>query len=90
MALLVNEFQCDQNIPNKKGELPLHIACSKGSPEMAKLVSNCNVNCQTSCEERTPLHKACESEALDVVKYLIQEKDCDVALGSYKDEVPLQ
>ena len=89
VALLVNEFQCNQNVPNEEGELPLHIACSKGSPEMAKLVSNCNVNCQTIYEKKTPLHKACENEALEVVKYLIQGKDCDVALANDEGEVPL-
>ena len=89
VALLIKEFQCDQNIQNPEGELPLHVACSKGLLEMVELVSNCDVNCQTKYEKKTPLHIACENEALEVVKYMIQEKDCDVALANNKDEVPL-
>ena len=89
VKVLVNEFQCDQNIQNPEGELPLHIACSKGSLEVVELVSNCDVNCQTKYERKTPLYIACENEALEVVRYLIQEKRCDVALANDIDEVPL-
>ena len=89
VELLVNEFQCDQNIQNPEGELPLHIACSKGSLEVIELVSNCSGNCQTKYEKNTPLHIACENEALEVVKYLIKMKDCDVTLANDIDEVPL-
>ena len=87
--VLVEEFQCDQNIQNHKGELPLHIACSGGSLKMVELVSNCTVNCQTKYERKTPLHIACENEALEVVRYLIQGKDCDVTLVNDEGEVPL-
>ena len=89
VKVLVEEFQCDQNIQNHKGELPLHIACSGGSLKMVELVSNCIVNCQTKYERKTPLHIACENEALEVVRYLIQGKDCDVTLVNDEGEMPL-
>jgi len=72
LKFLTQKKHCKQDIQNKKGELPLHIACRKGSIDVVKLVSDCNVNAQT-INGNTPLHVACMHECVDVV---IQRPDC--------------
>ena len=89
VRFLVKELHCDQGVLNQKGELPLHLACRQRSLEIVKLVSNCDVNCQTKYREETPLHIACREEALDVVRYLTQMRHCDITLANGTNEVPL-
>ena len=92
---LVEEKQCDVNIPNSKGELPLHILCAKGtSVNIVKLVSDCDVNAQTYDCKDTPLHLACANvhhypERESVVTHLIEEKHCDLNITNSKGELSL-
>ena len=90
----------DQKIQNEKGELPLHRACHRGSLQIVRLVSNCNVDTISHLGE-TPLSIACTSGKLDIVKFLIKEKCCnplkctsfvnpcpaDIAFSEYKQEI---
>jgi len=89
VTFLVEKFQCDQGVQNQEGELPLHLACGQRSLEIVKLVSHCDVNCQTKHKQETPLHIACREGALDIVRYLTQTSCCDKTLKDYKEEVPL-
>ena len=90
---LTEECHCDPQVQNCQGVLPLHIACSNGPLEMVKLVSHCNTNTRitstctlmrdrnepkvTVVKGDTPLHIACRYEADVIVRYLIEECDCD-------------
>jgi len=79
VKFLTEQCQSDQTIQNKKGELPLHIACDQfeSSLEVVKLVSNCNVNTQT-IYAGTPLHLACRSyEKVETVDFLVHSKGAD-------------
>ena len=77
---LVEEFHCDPTVQNSIGNTPLHFACKKrGNVEVVRYLivdCHCDPRCH-GCEGRTPLHIACESERLDIVKFLVEEHNCD-------------
>ena len=77
---LVSNFKCDLIIQNKKGELPLHLAC-KSSLEMVKMVSDSNLNFDLQTKEgNTPLHIACTGGKPDIVKYLVTICKCNSSM----------
>ena len=87
-------FETGQSVQNKDGELPLHIACRQmRSLDTVKMVSKCDVNVQTSEGKNTPLHEACLAwrgyHSGDVIRYLVEEKQCDVNIPNSKGELPL-
>lgn len=84
---LVMTKNCNLEVKNNKGELPLHLAC-KWSVEHVKLVSNCNINSQT-LDGNTALHIACQENKLAIIKYLTETKQCDVNIQNKKGELPL-
>ena len=91
---LCKEKHCDTNIPNAAGELPLHIACDRSQSDrqtldIVKLVSDCNVNTQRRRDQSTPLHIACHHMRIDVAKYLVYDKHCDVHVKDHNGEQPL-
>ena len=93
---LCEEKHCDIKIPNTAGELPLHIACAHGQSryvgkalDIVKLVSDCNVNTQTQEDKDTPLHVACRCSSLETVRYLCEEKHCDIKIPNTAGELPL-
>ena len=92
VKLLIKDRNCTVNdVVNDKGELPLHLACSRCfSVEAIELVSiGCDVNRQDNVGN-TPLHLACRSSSADVVKLLIKDRNCTVNdVVSDKGELPL-
>ena len=82
---LTEEKQCNPNIPNDNGELPLHIACREQANEIAIMVSDCDVNFQTSLGY-TPLHEACggsmafsfPTKSMEIIRHLVSHKKCKV------------
>jgi ankyrin repeat protein len=73
---LLTSCQCDPNIFNDEGELPLHIAAAK-SQELVKLLANQdNVNQICIKSENTPLHIASGCYSPEIVKVLL-EFNCD-------------
>ena len=59
---------------------PLHVACMKGSLEIAKMLVNAGADIDR-CEpysNKTPLHFACEEAHQQMVDYLIRENGCKV------------
>lgn len=92
VRFLTEDRQCNQSVKNQRGELPIHIACCReqGSPlEMIQLVSTkSNVNAQTVLGD-TPLHFACHSGALEVVKFLTEQCQSDQTIQNKKGELPL-
>ena len=87
---LVEEFptQIDPSIQNHNGNLALHIACEKRSLNLAKLVSSCDPNVKNSAGN-TPLHVACKQKAVQCVKYLVEERGCNILVQNVKGELPL-
>ena len=89
-----------QIIPNNRGQLPLHIACEYSYCKVVRLVSShpeLDVNTKDifGC---TPLHtlidyfhinKAYYVEVIACMKYLIEEKKCNVNIQNNKGELPL-
>ena len=59
------------------------------SLEAVKLVSNCDVNAKTSHTGNTPLHIACQHNNAKMVKYLVEERQCDTTVRNNYGELPL-
>jgi ankyrin repeat protein len=61
MRLLL-EHKADANARNKKGEMPLHLACERGHPSLVCLLlkHNAEVNARKQ-RGQTPLHRAAEN-----------------------------
>ena len=80
---LVKDRKCDVNVANNRGELPLHLACQhQYGIEIVRLVSvGCDVNRQDEAGS-TPLHIACQNHSIDIVQYLVREKECDVNVAN--------
>ena len=80
---LVKDRKCDVNVANNRGELPLHLACQhQYGIEIVRLVSvGCDVNRQDEAGS-TPLHIACQNHSIDMVQYLVMEKECDVNVAN--------
>ena len=81
---LVSKFECDLNMPNNEGCIPLHYAISFNLTLKAiKAVSNgCTMKCKQNNVKKTPLHIACENmQYLNNVKRkilvdLVWDKEC--------------
>ena len=70
---------------------PLHVACMKGSIEIAKMLVNAgaDVNRCEPYSSKTPLHFACEEAHQQMVDYLIREAGYKVGEFSYCSSVLL-
>ena len=91
---LTSNFECDVNLCNSDGYLPLHHAIGSyhgmsGAStfvEMVKVVSQkCTQLHKQNCDGMTPLHIACRNEWMDVVRYLVFDKKCSPNLCDSHD-----
>ena len=88
---LINECNCDITITDKDGVPFLHYVASKGLLDVLKCMVM-NINGHIMDEQyrdtngQTVLH--CAVKHMDVVKYLINECNCDIMVTD-KDEVPV-
>ena len=76
---LVNKYQCDPHLENKRKDTPLHCACKRGSIDIVRFLI-VDHHCDPMCcgwWSRTPLYYACKSGKLDIVKFLVEECHCD-------------
>ena len=87
---LINEAprKADQSIQNHHGDLALHIACKNCSLPLTKLLNSCDPNVKNAAGN-TPLHVACKKEAVQCVKYLVEERRCDASVQNVKGKLPL-
>ena len=85
---LIQHNYCDPNIKAQSGESPLFIACKRKQISIVQCLHNstCNFN-QTDANRNTPLHIACSSNALDIVKLLVCH--CSVDAANSDGDTPL-
>ena len=85
---LINECNCDIMTPDKDGNTILHYAASKGSLDFLKSINTHHYNIMSANNKgRTVLHYAVKH--IDVVKYLINECNCDVMVTDKDGWTPL-
>ena len=100
---LVVQMQCDINIFDKSRNTPLHYACgafnerrdlvfkNTGNIEIVKLLSNhsqCKVLEAENDHMERPLHIACQSTSLAIVRYLVHKK-CQINIKGKYGNTPL-
>jgi ankyrin repeat protein len=78
---------CDQTIVNQNGELAVHIA-SGISLKDTQLLTKCDIN-SLNADGETPLHIACKSEKVDILKYLVDDAKCDINIPNAEGDHPL-
>ena len=87
--ILLATKKCNLNHPDGKGNIPLHYACSSGSPDATKALLSCNLNAQNERGD-TPLHVAFQGSGQeDICRLLIEQKDCDINCRNRQDNSPL-
>ena len=81
---LTLNFNCNLNLVNKDGCLPLHYAAT--SLEAVKIVSDgCTTMHIVNNSGMTPLHIVCKEMQLDVARLLVFERKCLLNLGDEID-----
>ena len=89
---LVEKMECDINIKAWTGELPIHIACRSQCLELVKLVSKIpdpNSKLGEFGQCNSPLHIACSSGNVDIVRFLVSELNCDPKTLNIHGQLPL-
>ena len=92
LKYLINECNCDIMIPDKYGVPLLHYVASEGILDVLKCMVM-NINGHIMDEEyrdtygKTVLH--CAVRHIDVVKYLINECNCDIMVTDKYGQTPL-
>ena len=89
---LINECNCDIMTPDKYGDTILHYVASKGLFDVLKFMfMNINGHIMDiqyqDTNGRTVLHRAVKH--IDVVKYLINECNCDIMVADKDGQTPL-
>ena len=95
VSYLIKSLKCKTDVVNESGVAPLHFACNRGFKNMVRFVSNCDPLAQVSnttilndvkfIEGDTPLHVACRSANVTIVKYLFKNGHTK-ALGISNEE----
>ena len=91
VKFLTKERKCNQQVKNRAGKLPLHVACECCCQlEIVELVSNCDINAQTTLGD-TSLNIACKcgETMFKVIEFLIQQPECDQTIPNNDRELPL-
>ncbi|MES1912400.1 MAG: hypothetical protein MHM6MM_004683 [Cercozoa sp. M6MM] len=70
-----------------KGNTALHAACKQGLLEEAKLLVQYGAKCCRNKVGETPLHKAAEGGNLDLVDFLLQQKETFLPLVSKQSDL---
>ena len=93
---LMSNFQCDVNLCNNDGYLPLHYAAdlyrgtlSTDHDMLIKVIEAASKKCSQLHKQNrngmTPLHLACKNEHMDVVRYLVFDRKCSPNLCDTSD-----
>ena len=88
---LITEHDCDPELPDNDGNMPINIACLCGQLNVVKyLITEMKCNPKSpGYKGRTPLHYACDSGHMDIIKSLITEHGCDPAIPDKDGDMPI-
>ncbi len=89
---LIQNYYADSKAKNRKGQTPLHLACTnENNLKMVQfLIEEKNADPAVTCQEgKTPLHYAARSRDLRLIKYLIEEQNQDTEATDNKGRTPL-
>ena len=98
---LACEKQCELDVQNNKGELPLncfvtpvpysYVAVKFDATPTVKKILGCNdFNVDNKDKQQeTLLHCACSIRAIELVRYLVVEKKCGVSQANEKGDLPV-
>ena len=102
VVFLVSEQHCDINVQNRGGNTPLHIACYFQALSVIKclLEQRCKINLLNrggTTPQTIPLndngdmllHVACQWSDVDIVRYLIDDEQCDINVQNMNGDLPL-
>lgn len=87
--LFFEDGRLNPNEQGKYGTTPLHVACAKRLNIVQLMLQNETVNPHLKNNEgMTPLHYACTKNAVDIVEYMLKNRD-DLIIpdGKFSDEV---
>ena len=78
---LVDKYQCDPHLENRRKYTPLHCACEGGNMDIVNfLVGECHCDPRVKDNDGdTPLHCACKGGNIDIVRFLTVDHHCDPA-----------
>ena len=80
MKFLTSKPECHHEAEEKYGDRPLHIACMfSGNVELVRYLveeAGCDINAKES-NDCTSLHIACETNQLEIVKFLTSKPECN-------------
>ena len=86
---LFKNTQCDPNVQNHNGEIPLHLACLHSLSIVKEVGAHTtDPNVRSNLGE-TPLHVACRVGNCNVLKYLVRNMHCDKSVQNDKGQLPL-
>ena len=88
IKFLVNECNSDPMKSSDGKASPMNVACKVGKLDLVVALTSKNVNCQDT-SGNTPLHLACKYVNLKVVKYLVEEKQCNLTIQNAKRQLPV-
>ena len=93
-SMLRQDFKADVNVADSSGMMPLHWACGDwhlDSSMVGKLISEfkADVNSKNPLTGWSPLHYACESKSIDLVRTLVAEFKADVNYIDLNGQTPL-
>ena len=88
---LVGRKECELNIPDGKGNTPLHGACMYGRYSTVQILTadqRCQLNAQNE-EGETALHIASVQGYLETVKVLVRSDECNLNVADESGNTPL-
>lgn len=96
LAQLLFQFRANCNLPDYNGNTPLHYACDKftfNSDKKIELIqlyvaNGADVN-QRNSQGKTPFFVSCDTDNIDIVRFLISEIHVDVNIPDNEGNTPL-
>jgi ankyrin repeat protein len=88
---LIQFKDVDVNLPDNRGETPLHIASDRGDLEIIDELlkrGDINVNVQDEMGD-TPLHRAVDNNKPEIIEKLLNRDDIDLNIQNNQGETPL-
>jgi len=92
IKLLVNGNAAALQVADKRGMLPLHIACGYGNVNVVRYLAEPFDGHLSTCDKKKnyPLHHACQGGNLEVIKYLLsKQSSAAVSERNVDDKLPV-